>query len=160
MNKITKRKFLVMMMAFLLIAPIEGFSQSNDEPQNFDEHNGLLADGFGNTRMSMFVVGNFEAEFNDDINDGDLDGYLLIGSVANGSVDGAYLPRNYDNDLGQPDLPLRRNGHPPSSSLSVPSDALSLFLLERPITTSLRSGLARGPICGKSPPSSEGVSSS
>jgi hypothetical protein len=69
------------------------------------------ADSFGVTRMSMFVTGSFEAEFINDIFDGDLDGYLLIGSSATGSVDGAYLPRNYDNDVtGQDaDLPLNRN---------------------------------------------------
>ena len=48
-------------------------------------------------------------EFMDEIFNGDLDGYLLIGSGNN--VDGAYLPRNYDNDIpGQnADLPLRRS---------------------------------------------------
>lgn len=48
-------------------------------------------------------------DFLDEIFDGDLDGYLLIGSGNN--VDGAYLPRNYDNDIpGQnADLPLRRS---------------------------------------------------
>ncbi len=68
-------------------------------------------DGFGHTRQSMFVRGNFEAEFLDDVFNGDLDGYLLVGSLAQGSVDGAYLPRNYDNDIpGQnADLPIRRD---------------------------------------------------
>ncbi|MCG8375913.1 MAG: hypothetical protein MI702_05485 [Chlorobiales bacterium] len=72
--------------------------------KNFEENE------FGQTRMSMFVVGNFQAEFIDDIFDGDLDGYLLVGSRTSGSVDGAYLPRNYDNDIpGQnADLPIRR----------------------------------------------------
>jgi len=64
---------------------------------------------FGATRMSMFLRGTFEAEFLDEVFDGDLDGYLLIGSGNN--VDGAYLPRNYDNDIpGQnADLPLNRS---------------------------------------------------
>ena len=63
------------------------------------------------SRMSMirsdFWTGG--TDFLDEIFDGDLDGYLLVGSGNN--VDGAYLPRNYDNDIpGQnADLPLRRN---------------------------------------------------
>ena len=67
------------------------------------------ADSFGQTRMSMFVVGNFEAEFANDVFSGDLDGYLLIGK--GGDIDGSYLPRNYDNDIpGQnADLPLSRS---------------------------------------------------
>jgi hypothetical protein len=67
--------------------------------------------GFGGTRSSMFITGNFEAENLSTVFDGDLDGYLLIGSLENNAVDGAYLPRNYDNDIpGQnADLPLRRS---------------------------------------------------
>ncbi len=59
-------------------------------------------------RISLFVVGCFTPEFQD-IFDGDLDGYLLIGD--NGDIDGSYLPRNYDNEIhGQDcDLPIRRN---------------------------------------------------
>jgi hypothetical protein len=62
-------------------------------------------------RSSMFIVGTFIAEFQDNVFDGDLDGYLLIGDKATGSIDGAYLPRNYDNDIpGQnADLPLYRS---------------------------------------------------
>ena len=58
-------------------------------------------------RMSLFVVGCFTPEFQD-IYDGDLDGYLLIGS--GGNIDGSYLPRNYDNDIPNQncDLPIRR----------------------------------------------------
>jgi len=67
-------------------------------------------ESFGSTRMSMYVRGTFDAQFSDDINNGDLDGYLLIGSISAGSIDGAYLPRNYDNATGQnADLPLRRS---------------------------------------------------
>lgn len=68
-------------------------------------------EAFGSTRMSMYVRGTFDAEFLDDIYNGDLDGYLLVGSISSGSIDGAYLPRNYDNDIpGQnADLPLRRS---------------------------------------------------
>jgi len=64
---------------------------------------------FGDVRMNMFVTGGFETLYNDDIYLGDLDGYLLIGLGT--SIDGAYLPRNYDNDIpGQnADLPLRRS---------------------------------------------------
>ena len=52
----------------------------------------------------------------DDVLSGDLDGYLLIGSDAL-LVDGAYLPRNYDNDSpGQDaDLPLRSPDDPKKS---------------------------------------------
>ncbi len=59
----------------------------------------------------MYVRGTFDAQFSNDIYNGDLDGYLLIGSIAGGSIDGAYLPRNYDNDIpGQnADLPLWRS---------------------------------------------------
>jgi hypothetical protein len=66
-------------------------------------------DSFGTTRMSMFVVGSFTATFSDDVFNGDLDGYLLIGKDSD--IDGAYLPRNYDNDIpGQnADMPLRRS---------------------------------------------------
>lgn len=68
-------------------------------------------DSFGVTRSSMFVRGTFPVEFRDDLFLGDLDGYLLIGSLASGSIDGAYLPRNYDNDIpGQnADLPIWRS---------------------------------------------------
>ncbi len=63
---------------------------------------------FGATRTSMFLRGTFEAEFVDDVFAGDLDGYLLIGNPANTSVDGAYLPRNYDMPGQEADLPLWR----------------------------------------------------
>jgi len=68
-------------------------------------------DSFGDTRMSMFLTGDFEAEFKDDVNDGDLDGYMLIGNSNTNSVDGAYLPRNYDNSLEKQnaDLPIERS---------------------------------------------------
>ena len=67
--------------------------------------------GYGGTRSSMFVTGNFVADNLGQVYYGDLDGYLLIGSFENNAVDGAYLPRNYDNDLpGQnADLPLYRD---------------------------------------------------
>lgn len=66
------------------------------------------ASSFGLYRSNMFVVGSFLASYDDEVNSGDLDGYLLIGK--GGDIDGAYLPRNYDNDLpGQnADLPLNR----------------------------------------------------
>lgn len=59
-------------------------------------------------RMSLFVVGCFTPEFQD-IFDGDLDGYLLIGD--DGDIDGSYLPRNYDNEVPNQncDLPIRRS---------------------------------------------------
>jgi len=73
--------------------------------------NPVEPESFGQTRMSMFVRGTFEAEFNDGVYGGDLDGYLLVGEFVTGSVDGSYLPRNYDNDIPcqNADLPLRRN---------------------------------------------------
>ncbi len=43
-----------------------------------------------------------------------LDGYLLIGGPNAGSVDGAYLPTNYDNDSA-PELPLIRPGDEPDA---------------------------------------------
>lgn len=71
----------------------------------------LPADEYGKTRSSLFVRGTFPAQFLDDVFSGDLDGYLLIGNQSTSSVDGAYLPRNYDNDIpGQnADLPLWRS---------------------------------------------------
>ena len=59
-------------------------------------------------RTALFVRGTFVEEFTEDIFAGDLDGYLLIGSLSNGSIDGAYLPRNFDNDHMM-DLPIGRN---------------------------------------------------
>ena len=66
-------------------------------------------ESFGEGRMSMFIVGNFEAVFREDIFSGDLDGYMLIGK--GGDIDGSYLPRNYDNDIPNQnaDLPIRRS---------------------------------------------------
>lgn len=77
-------------------------------PTNGDD----VIGSFGNTRSSLFVRGSFDAEFQDDVFNGDLDGYLLIGNAASGSIDGAYLPRNYDNEMcttRDADLPLMRN---------------------------------------------------
>lgn len=72
---------------------------------------GMLSGLFGSDeegRMSLFVVGCFTPEFQD-IFDGDLDGYLLIGNDVD--VDGSYLPRNYDNEIPNQncDLPIRRS---------------------------------------------------
>jgi len=47
---------------------------------------------FGDTRMNMFVTGNFAANFTWELGLGDLDGYCLIGRGT--SIDGAYLARN------------------------------------------------------------------
>ena len=70
---------------------------------------------FGTMRTSLFIMSNASTgcglfSDNDHHAAGDLDGYLLIGSNVTNSVDGAYLPRNYDNDVGSTDqdLPLRR----------------------------------------------------
>jgi hypothetical protein len=87
--------------------------------------NGADPTAFGQTRMSMFIVGSFEAEFLDDVFNGDLDGYLLVGDYVTGSVDGAYLPRNYDNDIpGQnADLPIRRSKRANDVLQNVPIDS-------------------------------------
>lgn len=89
------------------------------------------ADSFGTTRSSMFVRGTFEPEFLDFVFAGDLDGYLLIGDAVSGSVDGAYLPRNYDNDIpGQnADLPLSRSKRALNTvkSLPIEGDSESTF---------------------------------
>lgn len=97
------------------IATLTGRGGNNDgevvvlEP---DDPNMSSAD-FGTTRTSLFVRGTFAAEFSDNVNDGDLDGYMLIGNATTLSIDGAYLPRNYDNNpelVGQnADLPLWRS---------------------------------------------------
>jgi hypothetical protein len=53
-----------------------------------------------------------------DIFDGDLDGYLLIGNVGDAdAIDGAYLPRNYDNELPGFNFsdPSQPSGLPPGS---------------------------------------------
>jgi hypothetical protein len=87
------------------------YEMGTEDPPIIPEPSDPVVDpeSFGDTRMSMFVVGNFVAEFTDDIFSGDLDGYLLIGKDTD--IDGSYLPRNYDNDIpGQnADLPLRRS---------------------------------------------------
>jgi hypothetical protein len=83
---------------------------------------------FGDTRSSMFVVGNFVAEWLEQINNGDLDGYMLIGHGTD--IDGSYLPRNYDNNSAQDaDLPINRSKR--ASSTAVISNELGK---ERPAT--------------------------
>lgn len=69
---------------------------------------GTVSQAFGSSRMSMFVCGFFDAEFVEELYNGDLDGYLLIGNGTD--INGSYLPRNYDNEIpGQDaDLPLNR----------------------------------------------------
>jgi hypothetical protein len=67
-------------------------------------------ESFGATRMSMYVRGTFDTIFNDDVANGDLDGYLLIGQFGTGSIDGAYLPRNTDSyGVQHADLPIVRS---------------------------------------------------
>ena len=91
------------------------------------------ADSFGTTRMSMFVRGTFEAEFLDDVFNGDLDGYLLIGSRATGSVDGAYLPRNYDNDIPNQnaDLPISRSKRADGRNLPIEGDEPARYQFDK-----------------------------
>lgn len=60
-------------------------------------------------KLSLFIRGTFCAEFTDEIFNSDLDGYLLIGSRATKSIDGAYLPRNYNCENVESDLPIRRS---------------------------------------------------
>lgn len=94
-----------------------GLTGAGDNNADYVDGNAVFpeaADGatpdedFGVTRMSMFLVGYFEAEFLNDVDLGDLDGYLLIGSGTN--VDGAYLPRNLDGDVTHRDLPWYNPG--------------------------------------------------
>jgi hypothetical protein len=67
-------------------------------------------ESFGATRMSMYVRGTFDTTFNDDVANGDLDGYLLIGQFGTGSIDGAYLPRNTEaSGVQHADLPINRS---------------------------------------------------
>lgn len=80
-------------------------------------------DSFGTTRMSMFIRGTFNATFNDEVFNGDLDGYLLIGKDTD--IDGSYLPRNYDNSIpGQnADLPLNRSKNAGKGTMVVSTGA-------------------------------------
>lgn len=66
---------------------------------------------FREIRSQLVDPDAFSTEFETDLFNGDLDGYLLIGSVASGGVDGAYLPRyaNSDRAKDTPDLPVRRD---------------------------------------------------
>jgi len=75
---------------------------------------------FGATRSVAVALSGFDPEFLDAIFVGDLDGYLLIGSKVD--VDGAYLPRNYENDIPtmSADLPILSR----SSEASDLADAL------------------------------------
>lgn len=88
-----------------------GSPELTDPPQ--DPFNPGGAIGFARSRMSLFVEGTFDAEFQAGLPmDGDLDGYLLIGSANSSDIDGSYLPRNYDSDPTfeqNADLPLRRS---------------------------------------------------
>jgi hypothetical protein len=95
------------------IATLTGRGGNNDGEEVIPEPDdpNLSSADFGTTRSSLFVRGTFQAEFLDDVFNGDLDGYMLIGNATTLSIDGAYLPRNYDNDIpGQnADLPLWRS---------------------------------------------------
>jgi hypothetical protein len=95
------------------IAAIEGAPGSATEgttisviPDNPD----IGPESFGATRMSMYVRGTFDTAFLDDVENGDLDGYLLIGQFGTGSIDGAYLPRNtQEYGVQHADLPINRS---------------------------------------------------
>lgn len=83
-----------------------GESELGDPPQDPFLPEGGIAVA---ESSSMFVTGEFSAAF--PMDDGDLDGYLLIGSGDTANIDGSYLPRNYNNDSEfeqGADLPLRR----------------------------------------------------
>ncbi len=71
------------------------------------------ATAFGETRMSMFVIGSFEAEaaLGLAVENIDLNRYLLIGTANTLELDGSYLPSNFANGSGEmeADLPLRRS---------------------------------------------------
>jgi hypothetical protein len=90
---------------------------------------------FGDVRSSMFVVGNFVAEWSEQINSGDLDGYMLIGHGTD--IDGSYLPRNYDNSVANQDasLPIQRSKR--GNGSSVLSRELGQ---EKPATYRFRNG--------------------
>lgn len=66
---------------------------------------------FREVRSTLTSGGAFSEEFETDLFDDELDGYLLIGSTASASVDGAYLPRYEKSDRSKdaPDLPIRRD---------------------------------------------------
>jgi len=76
---------------------------------------GGIATTYGDTRTNLFIRGDYVAGYRGE-QLADLDGYLLIGR--GGNIDGAYLPRNYDNDTASQDqdLPLWRNGRPDPAS--------------------------------------------
>ena len=61
-------------------------------------------------RSTLTDLEAFSTEFETDLFNDDLDGYLLIGSTVSSAADGAYLPRyeNSDRTNDAPDLPLRR----------------------------------------------------
>lgn len=93
---------------------IQGVGANNTDEFVFPEPyegSGLTPADLGTTRTSMFLRGTFETEYFEDVTLGDLDGYLLVGNRATNSIDGAYLPRNFDNSkiYQNADMPLLRN---------------------------------------------------
>jgi hypothetical protein len=94
---------------------------------------------FGTTRMSMFVIGSFDATFDDEIFIGDIDGYLLIGRE--GDIDGAYLPRNYDNSIPNQnaDLPINRS-KVARTGTTVNPHSVELLAQEQPAKYEFRNG--------------------
>lgn len=66
---------------------------------------------FHEIRSTLGDSNAFSIEFEKDLFEDELDGYLLVDSAASAAADGAYLPR-YKNVNGTPlasDIPIRRN---------------------------------------------------
>lgn len=77
------------------------FAQS-DEPVSKTNYRGV--------QSALNDENAFSRAFEEDLFGGELDGYLLVGSEASQGVDGAYLPRLYEDQAPnkEADLPIRR----------------------------------------------------
>jgi len=111
-----------------------GTPELGDPPQDPFDPDGAI--GFARSRSSMFAPGTFDQEFQAGLPmEGDLDGYLLIGSASTGDIDASYLPRNYNQDPlfeQNADLPLRRSrGGAPSDIMWVANQEGGQLLLTR-----------------------------
>ncbi len=111
-----------------------GTPELGDPPQDPFDPGGAI--GFARSRSSLFAQGTFDQVFQTGLPmEGDLGGYLLIGSSNTGDIDGAYLPRNYDRDPffeQNADLPLRRKrGSAASDIMWVANQESGQLLLTR-----------------------------
>ena len=96
---------------FLLTKDLAGTGlYTMDEPPIIPMPESMAVDPtiFGQTRMSLFVIGTHQAQFLDDLFASDIDGYFSYGTGT--QVQGNFLPRNFDNEkINQnTDLPIRR----------------------------------------------------